>query len=71
MDMNIRSVYVKLDYDTGDIIELEPRKEKAPGRIRTWLGWIFMSLAMSAFYGVKGWRLSVNGSLKRDNSNGG
>ena len=63
--MKIRHVYVRLDYDTEDVIELEPREDKEIGKWRNRFGWFFLSLAMSAFYKTNGWRISVNGSKKR------
>ena len=63
--MKIRHVYVRLDYDTEDVIELEPREDKEIGKWRNRFGWFFLSLTMSAFYKTNGWSISVNGSKKR------
>lgn len=63
--MKIRHVYVRLDYDTEDVIELEPREDKEIGKWRNRFGWFFLSLTMSAFYKTNGWGISVNGSKKR------
>ena len=65
--MKIKHVYVRLDYDTEDVIELEPRQDREIGKWRNRFGWFFLTMAMSAFYKVKGWSLSVNGSIKRIN----
>ena len=66
--VNITHIHVRIDYDTDDVIELEPREDKSIGKWRTRIGWFFLSIAMSAFYKIKGWSISVNGSIKRNNN---